>query len=755
MNNSSIDITVSLLNEAQQQAVRETEGPLLVVAGAGSGKTRMLTVRIAYLVEKCGVAPDSILAVTFTNKAAREMRERVLQLVPGTDRIMLTTFHSFCCLLLRRWHKYAGFADGFTIYDESDSEKLMKQVLKQRKLDPKKYSPRNMLNLISAAKNELVGPDEYQQFAGGSSVAAENIQKIYRDYQEALQQNQAADFDDLIFKAHEMLSQHPELLAKLQQQYRYFLVDEYQDTNHAQYRLIALISAKTRNLCVVGDEDQSIYSWRGATIRNIRDFEKDFPGARVVKLEQNYRSTQIILDAAGEVIAQNKSAHPKRLWTTRSGGEPLVFQRARDDRDEAEWVVTKMAELQRQGVAWSDFAVLFRMNSLSRSVEQVLQKYGLPYEMTGGTKFFDRREVKDILAYLRVIGNLKDGISLERIINTPRRGIGPGTIDKLSQGGVIPLWDGVAAEGGARPESKVGGFFALMLGFLEAAENMKVSQLCRKVIADIEYMQYLNEDDKETAQDRQNNVEALVSDIRYQEEDNPNLTLSEYLATAALHSDQDDIHEDQQKVHLMTLHNAKGLEFPVVFLMGLEEGIFPHHSSKESPEELEEERRLAYVGMTRAKERLFLTAAASRMMFGTWVQNPVSRFVGEVPPHLYGRQAVSPRNSAGVGRAASAFIPGAVSSKVVARGPAFNQASTAKWAPERKIAKELDDSTGTEAGTMINLRPGVKVNHDVFGHGTVMAVEGSSLADFRVTVGFEGRGRKTLLLQYANLQVIK
>ncbi|MDN5278153.1 MAG: ATP-dependent helicase UvrD/PcrA [Clostridiales bacterium] len=753
----SIDNTLNLLNERQRQAVEITEGPLLVVAGAGSGKTKMLTVRIAYLVEKCGVSPDSILAVTFTNKAAREMRERVQNLVSGAEKITLTTFHSFCCLLLRKWHKHAGFEDGFTIYDASDSEKLMKSVLKGKNVDPKKLSAKNVLNLISQAKNELVGPQEYRNFAGGSTSLGEKVQGIYEDYQNALMQNQAMDFDDLIFKAYLMLKDNPELLQRLQNQYRYFMVDEYQDTNHAQYRLVSLMSSATRNLCVVGDEDQSIYSWRGATIRNIQDFEKDFHGAKVVKLEQNYRSTQNILDAAGEVIARNVSAHPKKLWTDKSGGELLTFNRARDDRDEAEWVVGRIMTLVNQGFSYSDFAVLFRMNSLSRSIEQVLQKYNIPYEMTGGTKFFDRREVKDILAYLRAIENLKDSISLERIINTPRRGIGPGTIDKLCQGGLIPLWEGIAADGSANPNSKVGKFFTKMIDFLEASEYLKVSQLCKKIIEDIDYIDYLKKDDPETAQDRENNVQALVSDIRYQEEDNPNLTLSEYLASAALHSDQDDIHEEQQKVHLLTLHNAKGLEFPVVFLMGMEEGIFPHHSSKDAPEELEEERRLAYVGMTRAKERLFLTASNRRMMFGSWGANPVSRFVTEVPMHLYaGSSSITPSRSSqareGFATSRSA-IPGAISSKVVSRGPTFN--SGAKWAPERKKAKELDDSTGTEAGTMINLKPGVRVNHDIFGHGTVMSTEGASLSDFRVTIGFEKKGRKTLLLQYANLQVIK
>jgi DNA helicase-2/ATP-dependent DNA helicase PcrA len=743
---NAIDITTSQLNQRQQEAVKITEGPLLVVAGAGSGKTKMLTVRIAYLIEKCKVEPENILAVTFTNKAAREMRERVLQLVYGAEKTTLTTFHSFCCLLLRRWHKYAGFEDGFTIYDESDSEKLMKKIVKAKNLDPKKHAPKKLLECISQAKNELIGPDEYPEFAGGGNMLTSLIQQIYREYQQLLLQNQAVDFDDLIFKSYTMLRNNPELLERLQKKYKYFLVDEYQDTNHAQYKLISLISSASGNLCVVGDEDQSIYSWRGATIRNIRDFEKDFPGARVVKLEQNYRSTQKILDAAGEVIAKNKIAHPKKLWTEKSGGENLTFCRARDDREEAEWVVNNILQMVNQGYSYDSFAVLFRMNSLSRTIEQVLQKKNVPYEMTGGTKFFERREVKDILAYLRFIENPKDSISLERIINTPRRKIGMGTINRLSENGMIPLWEGVVNEGTQKPNSNVGIFFQMMLNFFEASENLKVSTLCKKILDDIEYEDYLKQDDSDSAQDRRiDNVRALVSDIRYQEEDNPELTLSEYLASAALHAAQDDLEEHNSKVHLLTLHNAKGLEFPVVFIMAMEEGIFPHHSSKDTPEELEEERRLAYVGMTRAQERLFLSAASRRMMFGSWGGNPVSRFVTEVPSHLYGHgSSVSQSKD-------RSFIPGAISSRIVSARPKFY--TTTQWATQK--TKQINDSSGFEAGTMLNLKPGVRVSHEVFGSGLVMATEGASIADFRVTIGFEKKGRKTLLLQYANLQVIK
>lgn len=743
-----IAATLNHLNEHQLEAVKTTDGPLLVVAGAGSGKTRMLTVRIAYLIEHCQVEPDSILAVTFTNKAAREMRERVQDMVPGAHRVTLTTFHSFCCQLLRRWHQHACFADGFTIYDESDSGKLIKNVLKEHKIDPKRFSPKAVLGFISQAKNELVKPEEYLELAGPGPAAAAT-QKLYAAYQAQLMINQAVDFDDLIFKAYYLLKDNPELLNRLQNQYRYFLVDEYQDTNHAQYRLISMISSGSRNLCVVGDEDQSIYSWRGATIRNIRDFAKDFSGARIVKLEQNYRSTQVILDAAGAVIAKNTSAHPKKLWTDKSGGELITFCRTSDDRKEAEWVARKIQTFLDKDIDLSEMALLFRMNSQSRPFEQVLKKAGIAYDMTGGSKFFDRREVKDILAYLRFIDNPSDGIALERIINTPKRGIGQTTIEKLAASGPGTLWENVAAEGSHNPEGKIGKFCELIGEFTEAAQSLSVSQLCYKIIVDIEYIAYLKNDDPETAEERIQNVQAIVSDIRYQEEDDRALKLHDYLADTALHAAVDDLDQSQQKVHLMTLHNAKGLEFKVVFLVGMEEGIFPHHSSKEAPEQLEEERRLAYVGMTRAREYLLMTAASNRMIFGKKCQNPVSRFVTEVPTHLFVRHNGASSASFRAGGQVTA-IPGAVQSRPVS-SPFHTKAS---WSSERNSTAAANDSAGTSAGTMLNLKPGVMVTHKIFGYGRIEKALGASLADFRITVRFEKHGTKTLLLQYAALQVI-
>ena len=758
---NSIDATVESLNERQREAVETTEGPLLVVAGAGSGKTRMLTVRIAYLIEHCHVEPSQILAVTFTNKAAKEMKERVAGLVPGASGVTLTTFHSFCCLLLRRWSKYAGFENGFTIYDEADSEKLMKNTLKDLKYDPKIYPPKLVLEAISRAKNELLGPENYFDICvHGVGPQDISIQKAYEAYETALMKNQAVDFDDLILKAYRLLNDNPNLLERLQEDYTYFLVDEYQDTNQAQYKLIRMLSAKTRNLCVVGDEDQSIYSWRGATIRNIQNFDRDFPGAKIVKLEQNYRSKQNILTAASEVIKHNNSAHPKNLWSERGDGELITYYRAEDDRAEASWIVKKIQELTDDGTYnTGDVALLFRMNSLTRTTEQALQRAGIPYEVTGGTKFFERREVKDILAYLHVIDNPADSISLERIINTPKRGIGNATIEKLYGDGSMTLWEGVAIAGGEKPDSKLGQFMQKMLGFMEDAPNMKVSELCRRIIDETEYFNYLKTDDPETFEDRKTNVESLVSDIRYQEMDDADLKLHDYLANVALHSASDDVDEKSDKVHLMTLHNAKGLEFPIVFIVAMEEQIFPHSRSKDAPEELEEERRLAYVGFTRAKDLLFLTSASRRMMFGAFNSNLTSRFISEFPSSLRKDEKGHSFGSGQTGFAGSSYSIGKswgkkpVSSSSSGGSP-FTFSKTAKWSSS--ASKEAEPIKGdTEAGTVVNIKEGVTVLHNVFGHGKVLSVSGSSLGDFKMTIDFEKVGTKTLLLQYASVRVIK
>ncbi|HOY68728.1 MAG TPA: 3'-5' exonuclease [Candidatus Ozemobacteraceae bacterium] len=769
---ASLERQLAGLNPRQIEAVEITEGPLLVVAGAGSGKTRMLTMRIASLIERKGVDPSAILAVTFTNKAAKEMRERVQALLPGRgEAVTLTTFHTFCSQLLRRWHEAAGFPEGFTIYDEDDSEKLMKLVLAALELDPKKYTPRAMLSLISQAKNELEGPEEFKP----PHFESERITTVYRRYQEALTKNQAVDFDDLIFCVWKMLNARPDLLERLQQRYRYFLVDEYQDTNTAQYKLIALLSSASRNLCVVGDEDQSIYSWRGATIRNIREFEKDFAGARVVYLEQNYRSTQGILDAASAVIANNAGTHKKQLWTTNGAGELPRFIHTSDDREEAERIVSEIRRLEREGIPYGQMAVLFRMNSLSRTIEQALSAQMIPYDVTGGLKFFERREVKDILAYLRFLGNRNDSISLRRIINTPRRGIGDATVAKLAATG--DLWGETLVQAAASPRGKLAAFVKLMEELVETAANAPVSVLAKTILERTQYIEWLYETEEEDeAKDRESNVESLLADIRFQEEENRQLTLREYLEKVALHAAVDDVDEAAERVHLMTLHNAKGLEFPVVFLMAMEEGVFPHHSSKDLPHQLEEERRLAYVGMTRAMRRLYLTAARRRMMFGGWLSNPVSRFIGEVPAGmLEGRPGGGA--SAGFAGSGTGWRPSSGSS-----APAYSFARTqppaepsrdiraqtpAKPLPSygfRKIATPAAGSSpsgsgvtpeNSEPGTMLNLQAGTHVVHQIFGHGHVVSTDGSGLGDFRLTIDFATAGRKTLLLQYAALRVIK
>jgi DNA helicase II / ATP-dependent DNA helicase PcrA len=762
------DFLLRGLNERQRQAVQHQTGPLLVVAGAGSGKTRMLTHRIAWLIEIEEVPPEEILAVTFTNKAAREMRERVARLVPEAgEKVTLATFHSWCCLHLRRWHAQAGFPDGFTIFDEDDAEKVMKEVVAGMGLDDKQLSPRFFLNLVSQAKNELLEPEEFTP-----PHRPDLVKLAYSRYQQALRTQSAVDFDDLIFLTWKMFHTHADLLERIQHRFRYFLVDEYQDTNHAQYRLIALLSSDSRNLCVVGDEDQSIYSWRGASIRNIRDFTTDFPGAEVICLDQNYRSTQTILDAAGAVIANNASSFKKRLWTDNAAGDLVHFHLAMDERAEADWIAKQITTWRRTTGRLGDCAVLFRMNSLSRPIEQALGRMRVPYEVTGGQKFFQRREVKDILAYLRVLHNQADEVALKRIINVPRRGIGNSSVAKMAAG--HGLWAGLQAEAGERPKGKAAGF-AAFLNELRIDGPTRVSALARQIIDRTEYRAWLRTSEPDTVEEREANIDSLIADMRVQEEENPELTLREYLEDTALHADIDDLVEGDDKVHLMTLHNAKGLEFPLVFLMAMEEGIFPHASAKNAPEELEEERRLAYVGMTRAQRRLHLSAARRRMLFGAWNTTMLSRFVLEIPRDLFipgslpggttraqetprfGGERPAPPPAYEDHHQFSAPSPRATVSGL--RGPYRPQQEPERPRPPIVHTPPLPAvATGAravgEAATMMNVGRGAKVRHQTFGEGRILAIDGSSLQDFRLTIDFEKVGRKTLLLQYAQLRVI-
>ncbi|MBF0498797.1 MAG: UvrD-helicase domain-containing protein [Candidatus Riflebacteria bacterium] len=758
---SSVVQAVATLNPRQREAVEILSGPLLIVAGAGSGKTKTLTIRVAHLIEQ-GASANSILGVTFTNKAAREMRERVEMLMPGVgSAITLTTFHSFCAMTLRRWCNHLGYPHEFTIYDADDQERLMKQVIAELDIDGKKFSPSFLLNCISIAKNDLISPTDYQP----PGKEKELIKSVYETYQKNIFAAGAMDFDDLLFMTWRLLSENLDLLENMQRRYKHFFVDEYQDTNFAQYKLISLLSRQSGNLCVVGDEDQSIYGWRGASIRNIIEFEKDFPGARVVVLDQNYRSTQRILDAASSVIAKNSGPRKKQLWSEMKGGAPITFIYADDDRGEADRVSNEIERLHvDEQLPLGSMAVLFRMNSQSRAIEQALVRKQIPYEMTGGTKFFGRKEVKDVLAYLRVLVNPRDHISLRRIINVPTRGIGDTTVSRLTEEG--PLWEALASRATGQKPGKLAPFYRLMLDLRELAGEGGIFAVAQSVIDRTEYLHFLRQTDEEKAEERISNVDSLLSDMRLQEETNPEITLAGYLEQAALHAEADDLDERVERVHLLTMHNAKGLEFPNVFIMGLEEGVFPHHSSKDEPEKLEEERRLAYVGMTRAMKRLYLSAARRRMIFGQWGFNPISRFIHEVPRDLFDREkppmplsnnfnrtapscgdSSSPRSLQGFNGNAVAFS--AKSTESLKEKPYAGLFS----GPSRQSVTAEVVQNGIQ-GTMANIHVGVKVFHVIFGPGRVIAVDGASLADFRVHIEFSKVGKKTLLLQYAQLRVI-
>jgi DNA helicase-2/ATP-dependent DNA helicase PcrA len=721
------------LNPTQREAVAATEGPVLVVAGAGSGKTRVLTFRIAYLIRDLGVAPASILAITFTNKAANEMKERVGQLVGGMVRSMwVSTFHSACVRILRREATRLGYRSGFTIYDDADSLRLLRMVIKDLDLDTKRFPEKAMKAIISNAKNELV---DYESFADqGDGFYHEQVADVYRLYQQRMVEASAMDFDDLLMVTVELFAAFPDVLAEYQQRFRYLLVDEYQDTNRAQYMLVKQLTATHRNLCVVGDSDQSIYKFRGADIRNIRDFEKDYPDARVIILDQNYRSTETILDAANSVIANNTKRTPKHLWSDRGRGMPLVRFEAEDEHDEAGFVVDEVERLQKEGFNLSDVAVFYRTNAMSRVVEDVFVRRGVPYTVVGSVKFYDRKEIKDAVAYLRTLVNPDDEVSVKRIINEPRRGIGTTTIahlDRFAQAGGIGFFDALTRAGevpqlNTRAQKAVLEFVALIGSLRDKAEEDGVEAAVQAVLEDtgmaanyesertIEAMgrlENLRELVGVAAEFEASNEGAVIGDEPFDDLDNLR-RLQLFLETTALVSDIDEWDEGAGAVTLMTLHTAKGLEFPVVFIVGMEDGVFPHMRSLGEPEELEEERRLAYVGITRAQDKLYLTSAWQRMLFGGSSYNPPSRFLQEVPDALVEKAAKRQRRSP-VDRAA-------------ASGP------RATVSPE-------------EVG------PGDRVRHDKWGLGTVREIVGvGDRAEAEVM--FDTQGKKRLLLAWAPLE---
>lgn len=740
----TVDCTYGL-NPQQAEAVINTEGPMLIMAGAGSGKTKVLTCRVANLLQK-GVRPYRILAITFTNKAAAEMRERVNNMSgPAAKDVWLFTFHAFCARFLRmEIDKLPGYGGNFAIYDTADSQNLIKQILKEMNLDDKRFQPSGILSRISNAKNALQDAAAFARQAG--DFYEQKVADIYSRYEQKLQLNNALDFDDLLMLSIKLLQENKEVREKYQDRFDYLLVDEYQDTNHAQYLLTKFLAAKHRNICVVGDADQSIYGWRGADIQNILDFEKDYPDAKVIKLEQNYRSTQIILDAANAVIENNTGRKPKNLWTENKSGADIIYFQAVDERDEARFVIEQLQNLQRtENKKLGDMAILYRTNTQSRIFEEMLIKSGISYNMVGGLKFYERKEIKDIIAYLRVIFNPADSLSLLRIINVPKRGIGDASLAKIqayAAANNVSLFEAVsnaaAIDGlSSRFVSKLDDLAGIIFELMNLASEAPVEDLIDRVLRDTGYLEELENERTPQAQSRIDNLHELISvaqEFAASEEEN---NLENFLAHVALVSDIDDTELGEDAITLMTLHSSKGLEFPVVFLVGMEEGLFPHARTLMDETEIEEERRLCYVGITRAKEKLFLSSTKMRTIYGNTVTYPPSRFLQEIPARLVKTIKRQERFSA-----LENFKQ--VSEKYSARpqkpASTFNPHS---FMPQKPAAAA--GGTGTRFNT------GDRVSHSKWGEGMVISVKDSPDGQ-EVKVAFAGAGVRSLLTKYAVLK---
>lgn len=726
------------LNDRQCEAVKHTEGPLLITAGAGSGKTKVLTCRIAHLLE-LGVAPYRILAITFTNKAAKEMKERVTNLVGAqADSIWLSTFHSFCAKLLRfEVDGFHGYTRNFTIYDSSDQLVLVKDCLKKLNLDDKQFMPRSVLGTISSAKNVLMNAKAFA--AKASDFYEQKVADVYALYQEKLRENNAVDFDDLLFLAVRLLQEKEDVREKYQSRFQYILVDEYQDTNHAQYALTKILAARWRNICVVGDADQSIYAWRGADIRNIIDFTRDYPDAASIKLEQNYRSTKTILHAANAVIDNNESRPKKTLWTENPAGNKIIHYQAQTEHDEADYiagVIYNRHEISHE--PYGDMAILFRTNAQSRVLEEKLMRYAIPYTMVGGTKFYDRKEIKDVLAYLRLLYNPEDSLSLTRIINVPKRNIGATTMEHVAayaeeQG--ISLFEALSSTDEIpvtkRARTSLENFAAMIFDLLNDIEGKDVLSLIETVIKQTGYGDML---DKEAEHDpqgesRKENVGEFLSVAKDYMDSNPDGNLQDFLENVALVSDVDDFESSDSKVTLMTLHAAKGLEFPVVFLTGLDEGLFPHSRTLLDPVQVEEERRLAYVGITRAERQLYVTNATTRTMYGRISAYMPSRFLAEIPPQLmedYHRKSAMPQSR-------TTAVPGKQRVSI--------------------LTKPVASSLPKKHAVTDTFAKGDKVRHKIWGIGTVLDVIGEG-PNMQMKIQFPTKGVRQVVVKYAPLEKI-
>ncbi|WEV82466.1 DNA helicase PcrA [Bacillus velezensis] len=729
---------LSGLNPVQQEAVKTTDGPLLLMAGAGSGKTRVLTHRIAYLMAEKHVAPWNILAITFTNKAAREMKERVESILgPGADEIWISTFHSMCVRILRRDIDRIGINRNFSILDTADQLSVIKGILKERNIDPKKFDPRSILGSISSAKNELIEPEEFAKTAGGyyDQVTSD----VYTDYQKKLLKNQSLDFDDLIMTTIKLFERVPEVLEFYQRKFQYIHVDEYQDTNRAQYLLVKQLAARLENICVVGDSDQSIYRWRGADIANILSFEKDYPSANVILLEQNYRSTKRILQAANEVIKNNSNRKPKNLWTENDEGIKLSYYSGDNEFGEGQFVAGKIYELNSSGRRkLSDIAILYRTNAQSRVIEETLLKSGLNYNIVGGTKFYDRKEIKDILAYLRLVSNPDDDISFTRIVNVPKRGVGATSLEKIasyaamngmSMFQAVKQVDFIGVS--AKAANALDGFGAMIENLTNMQDYLSITELTEEILEKTEYREMLKAEKSIEAQSRLENIDEFLSVTKNFEQKSEDKSLVAFLTDLALIADIDQLDQKEEEsggkdaVTLMTLHAAKGLEFPVVFLMGMEEGVFPHSRSLMEEAEMEEERRLAYVGITRAEEELYLTNAKMRTLFGRTNMNPESRFIREIPGDLLEN---------------------------------LNEKKTPRMRPGRKVRPKRGPVSrpvsyaNKTGGDSLSWAVGDKAGHKKWGTGTVVSVKGEGEST-ELDIAFPSPvGVKRLLAAFAPIE---
>lgn len=760
------------MNDKQSEAVQTTEGPLLIMAGAGSGKTRVLTHRIAYLIDEKMVNPWNILAITFTNKAAREMRERAMALNPATSETLIATFHSMCVRILRREADHIGYNRNFTIVDPGEQRTLMKRILKNLNLDSKKWNERAILGTISNAKNDLLDEVAYEHQAG--DMYTQIVAKCYKAYQEELRRSEAMDFDDLIMMTLRLFDKNPDVLAYYQQRYQYIHVDEYQDTNHAQYQLVKLLASRFKNICVVGDADQSIYGWRGADMQNILDFEKDYPEAKVVLLEENYRSTKKILQAANEVIKNNRNRRPKKLWTQNDDGEQIVYYRANDERDEAVFVASTINNVVREeGKNFKDFAVLYRTNAQSRTIEEALLKSNIPYTMVGGTKFYSRKEIRDVISYLNLIANPADNISFERVVNEPKRGVGPGTLEKIrnfayeqdmslldaSANIMLSPIKGKAAQG-------VYDFANVILNLRNKLNDLSITEVVEAVLDKSGYLDALSMQQTLESQARIENIEEFMSVTKNFDETNTDGTedetgidrLGRFLNDLALIADTDDGDIEAAEVTLMTLHAAKGLEFPVVFLIGMEEGVFPLSRASEEPDELEEERRLAYVGITRAEEILFLTNANTRTLFGKTNYNRPSRFLREISDDLLQYQGLARPANSSFGVRFTKDEP-----TQFGQGMSLQQALQTRKAnaqPQRRTgAQPFSKATGglpfgktsDSSNTATDWEIGDIAHHKKWGDGTVLEVTGSGKTQ-ELKIKFPEVGLKKVLASVAPIE---